>query len=96
VIDAKKVINGYEWYEAQYAEVNATVNRINSFYKMHPTIEGVDKITLDGMVQYLEGICDDYNGRSRMMTRNLWKSPNLPYQLKVVYGDKIIAINGGE
>jgi len=97
VIDAKKAVSGYEWYEAQYAEINATVSKINGFYKMHPTLDNaVDKVTLDGMVQYLEGICGDYNGRSRMMTRNLWKAPNLPYQIKVVYGDRIIAINGGE
>ncbi len=97
VIDAKKAVSGYEWYEAQYAEINATVSKINGFYKIHPTLDNaVDKVTLDGMVQYLEGICGDYNGRSRMMTRNLWKAPNLPYQIKVVYGDRIIAINGGE
>lgn len=94
VIDADKAIDNYEWYEAEYAEINATVNKINGFYKMHPTVEGLDKTTLDGMVQYLEGIVGNYNGRSKMVNRTLWKAPNLPYQLRVVYGENIIAVEG--
>lgn len=87
LIDADKAIGDYEWFEAQYAEIKATESKIKGFYATHDleTLSSVDKTNIDGMTQYLESVVGQYNGKSTMKTRTLWKSPTLPYKLKVEY-----------
>jgi hypothetical protein len=103
VVTADKIIDNYEWYEAQYAEINATVAKVNAFYKMHKTeMSEMDKVNVSGMTQYLESIVGTYNGKAKMITRNLWKAKDAPHSMKVIYGENSagqidsVAINTGE
>lgn len=40
--------------------------------------------TLNGQRSQRQNIVADYNAQSRMVTRQLWKNPDLPYQLEIV------------
>lgn len=40
--------------------------------------------TLNGQRSQRENIVAEYNAKSKLITRNLWKAPHLPYQLEVV------------
>lgn len=42
------------------------------------------QITLNGQRSQRENIVAEYNTKSKLITRNLWKAPHLPYQLEVV------------
>ncbi len=42
------------------------------------------QVTLNGQRSQRESIVGEYNAKSKMITRQLWKSPNLPYQLTIV------------
>lgn len=40
--------------------------------------------TLNGQRSQRQNIVAEYNAKSKLITRSLWKSPNLPYQLAIV------------
>lgn len=42
------------------------------------------QVTLNGQRSQRQNIVGEYNAKSKMITRQLWKSPTLPYQLAIV------------
>jgi len=40
--------------------------------------------TLNGQRSQRQNIVAEYNAKSKLITRQLWKSPNLPYQLEII------------
>lgn len=41
-------------------------------------------VTLNGQRSQRQNIVAEYNAKSKMITRQLWKAPHLPYQLEIV------------
>jgi hypothetical protein len=93
------VIERYEWFESQVADVKAADEQIAAAQK------AIDRFkeeagprsgwkfderqeyarlteTHDGLEFYRSRLVADYNAKSRMITRSLWKRRDLPYDLK--------------
>lgn len=72
--DANKRIAYYEWFYSQYAEVQATRNKVK-ILEGQPEQKSVQLV--------LESMIAEYNAKSKMtMTRELWKASDLPYQIE--------------
>ncbi len=71
-ITGDKILHNYEWFYDQYGQIKATEAKLK-YMK-----EGSDDYVGTAMV--LESMKEEYNSKSRMITKNLWKSKDLPYQ----------------
>lgn len=75
VQNARNRISNYEWYYDQYHAIRATIQKVK-------IAEG--SVEQEGIKMVLAGMVEEYNGRSRMeITRELWKTPDLPYQIEL-------------
>lgn len=68
--DADKRIADYEWFFSQYAAIQATRAKVQLLTGKPEQI---------GVQMVLETMIAEYNARSRMITRDMWKSDDLPY-----------------
>ena len=72
VQDAKSRIQNYEWFYEQYEAIKSTASKAN-------LSEGVERTSIR---MILADQIAEYNSRSKQtMTRALWKSDSLPYQI---------------
>jgi hypothetical protein len=84
VTDPDHIIASYE----QYEEIYSTCNKICDDIRVlkNSDVEETSGFSKgERIIAYENNInrwIRDYNAKSRMITKNLWKSPNLPYQLK--------------
>ena len=70
--DAKNRIQNYEWFYEQYEAIKSTANKAR-------LSEGSEK---NSIRMILADQIAEYNARSKQtMTRALWKSESLPYQI---------------
>ena len=70
--DAKSRIQNYEWFYEQYEAIKSTANKAR-------LSEGSEK---NSIRMILADQIAEYNARSKQtMTRALWKSESLPYQI---------------
>jgi hypothetical protein len=44
--------------------------------------KGANKEESVGIAMVLESMVQEYNSKSRQMTRNMWKAKDLPYQIE--------------
>lgn len=72
VQDAKSRIQNYEWFYEQYEVIKSTASKAN-------LSEGAERTSIR---MILADQIAEYNSRSKQtMTRALWKSDSLPYQI---------------
>ena len=83
--DADKVIGDYQWYEDTYQEIRAMIQNYKVAKQSLDMYEGEARdrrlIEINGMMAIINTRIGEYNSRSKQITRNLWKSDNLPQQL---------------
>jgi hypothetical protein len=72
--DADKRIADYEWFEAQYAAIQATRQKVKIASGTENEI---------GIKMVLVSMIEEYNGKSRMVTRAMWKDKDLPYEIEM-------------
>jgi len=70
------IVNNYEEFHRLYDTIQAQIRNVNIMRQMD-----TDQITLTGTIMQVNNLIADYNAKSRMITRNMWKSNTLPYQL---------------
>ncbi len=73
VTNSTYIIQNYEWFYDMQAQIKATRNKAK-------IAAGKDEES--GIKMVLEGMIGEYNARSRMTTRTLWKASDLPYQIE--------------
>jgi len=74
-VNAKAVIQNYEWFYDQYNQIQAQEANIE--------VLPPDASERPGMSMVLNRAIAEYNSKSRMITRNLWKADDLPYQIEL-------------
>lgn len=73
VANAERIVNQYEWFFDQYAAIQAQEANVNA--------TSPDSPNYAGMVMVLNNSISEYNARSKEISRNIWKSDELPYQI---------------
>jgi hypothetical protein len=73
VVNTNSIIQNYEWYYSQYNTIQAMEANIASLK--------ADASERSGMMMVMNNAIAEYNSRTRMMTRNMWKPQDLPYQI---------------
>ena len=89
VINTDKIVSNYEWYYDAYSQIKSYDEQIK---ESEININNYDKssdlyerkvIELDGMKKVRQNLIAEYNSKSKQITRNLWKSKDLPYQINL-------------
>jgi len=70
---AEYIISNYEWFYDMKGQIDATASKAR-IAKGSPEESGI-RMVAESMIQ-------EYNARSRMTTRTLWKAKDLPYQIE--------------
>ena len=86
----KQIDNAIMNYE-QFQEIYNSCENINTQICQIKDISEIDKMfeqitknqRLTSLRHRLSSLCEDYNAKSKMFNREIWKSPKLPYQLNV-------------
>jgi len=73
VVKENAIIQNYEWFYAMKAEIDATRNKAK-IAAGTPEEKGIRMV--------LESMIAEYNAKSNMVTRTLWKADDLPYQIE--------------
>jgi len=87
ITDPDKIINNYE----EFQSIHNTLKKLDSDLKTICETPDSDamfsQFSKASMVaqkkQYMTRWAEEYNAKSKMITRSLWKSPSLPYQENV-------------
>jgi len=72
---AEAIIQNYQWFYDQYNAIQAQKANIET-----TPIEAPER---RGLVMVLNNAIGEYNSRSKQITRNMWKAPDLPYQIEL-------------
>lgn len=75
VVNPAAIISNYEWFYAMKGEIDAT-------HAKYVIAKRAGKEEADGINMVLQSMIQEYNAKSRMTTRNLWKATDLPYQIE--------------
>jgi hypothetical protein len=74
--DARKRIADYEWFYDMYAQIEATSLKFRIAKE-----QKLEEAT--GISMVLASMISEYNARSRMQTRSMWKAEDLPYEIEM-------------
>lgn len=72
-VTAENIVYNYQWFYDQYQSIQAQ--------KANLHVVPVDSVEYRGMKQVLNRNIAEYNSRASQITRNVWKSGDLPYSL---------------
>jgi hypothetical protein len=73
VTSPNAIIQNYEYFYSMNAEIDATKRKA-------VIAKGTEEEK--GIKMVLESMIAEYNAKSRMITRNMWKAQDLPYQIE--------------
>lgn len=98
-VDVDTAFSNYEWFHNTYQDILATKAKIKTAYDMTQmkdiTAETKENYLTNytGVVNYLQSEVADYNAKSSMWNRTLFKDKKLPFTIKVTIsnGDVTIA-----
>lgn len=74
VTSPERIVQNYEWFEDHYQQILAQKNNLKLYEENSEEYKSC-KMVLNQMI-------GRYNARSKQITRNLWKSKDLPYQIE--------------
>lgn len=75
VTSSEAIIANYQWFYDQKSAIDAQRANLNALAKDAPERAGLSMV--------LNNMASEYNSRSKQVTRNLWKAPDLPYQIEL-------------
>lgn len=77
------IINSYEWYEESYSAIKNQCTQISILEKSTQKSSGGFSTSerILNLKNKLSSQVEEYNAKSRMITKSMWKSPKLPYQI---------------
>jgi hypothetical protein len=88
-VTPEKVIFNYEYFHQTYQDIKATSVKIKTAYEAMnmPNLTEDQKTVYTtnyiGVQNYIQSLTAEYNARSKMLTRRLFKDKQLPYQITV-------------
>lgn len=84
-----KIISNYEWYYDTYNQIKSIDIQISEAeislktLTLDTEIYNRSIIELNGLKRMRLNYISEYNSKSKQITRNLWKSNDLPYQINL-------------
>lgn len=79
VSSSESIISNYEYFYDMKYQIDATRNK-------YIIAKKANLPEANGILMVLESMIGEYNSRSRQITRKLWKSNDLPYQINSEIG----------
>lgn len=91
-LDGDSILANYEWYHSTYTDAKSKVGVFNNYNHQMSVIKDQDMLNRmlveqNGVYAYINDLCGQYNARSKMMNRSLFKDKNLPFTLNFVVQD---------
>lgn len=87
-ITPERIIDNYEWFYDQYNQIQSMQSNATTLQESINTFQGEEKARkqteLQGLKMVLNNSIAEYNSKSRQITRKMWKSESLPYQMEMV------------
>lgn len=85
-LDGDNILANYEWYHSTYTEVIAKVSVYNNYKHQLAVTKDQDMLNRmlveqNGVMAYITDLCGQYNARSKMVNRALFKDRNLPFTI---------------
>lgn len=82
------IITNYEWFYDQYGQIESMKSNYLSFdttttNKSKEMLER-QQIERQGLKQCLNSSIAEYNSRSKMITRNMWKASDIPFRIDLI------------
>lgn len=83
-VNANNIIYNYEWFHQTYSDIKATRIKIaNANLSIKESTEKDKWITIrNGLSNYMQDLISQYNAKSKMINRKLFKSDSLPYRFE--------------
>lgn len=94
-VDANTAFTNYEWFHTTYNDILATQGKIKDAYTLSIQKDITDdmrsmyQVNYSGLTNFVRNMVSEYNAKSSMWNRTLFKDKNLPYKIRV-------EINGGD
>jgi len=94
-IDANTAFTNYEWFHTTYNDILATQGKIKDAHTLSiqtnisDDLRSMYQVNYSGLTNFVRNMVSEYNAKSSMWNRTLFKDKNLPYKIKV-------EINGGD
>lgn len=94
-VDADTAFTNYEWFHTTYNDILATKDKIKDAYTLSNQKDITDdmramyQVNYSGLTNFIRTMVSEYNAKSSMWNRTLFKDKNLPYKIRV-------EINGGD
>lgn len=85
-LDGDNILANYEWYHSTYTDVISKVLVFNNYKRQLGGTKDQDMqnrmlIEQNGVFAYINDLCGQYNARSKMINRKLFKDKSLPWSL---------------
>jgi hypothetical protein len=87
-VDVDTAFSNYEWFHSTYQDIMATATKIKTAYDM-TQVKDISQETKEnyltnytGAINYMQSEIGDYNAKSKMWNRSLFKDKKLPYQIE--------------
>lgn len=94
-IDADTAFTNYEWFHTTYNDILSTRDKIKDAYALSiqqnitDDMRAMYQVNYSGLTNFIRTMVSEYNAKSSMWNRTLFKDKNLPYKIRV-------EINGGD
>ena len=99
--DGDNVIGNYEYFHSTYTEISSKVTAYNNYNRqmsLNKDQEMLNRMLIEqnGVFNYINDLCGQYNARSKMENRKLFKDKQLPFSLNFITRDSIGSLVEGE
>ena len=87
VTSTQQIIQNYENFYQMNTDIKAMASNVKiakaKLDRLKPGDPGYDQANIEysGIQMNLNNLVSEYNSKSKMITRNLWKASDLPYQM---------------
>lgn len=85
VTSTQQIIQNYENFYTMHNDIKAMAKNVKiaeqKYNKAGEATKAQAEIEYFGIQQNLNNMISEYNAKSRMITRSLWKAQDLPYQI---------------
>lgn len=98
VANPDKIIWDYEYFQNTYNDILATKNKIEQAWKSKSNLNlseetrNAFEINYSGSVNYLFQIIGEYNAKSKLITRTLFKDKSLPHTIRAEVNEDTVKI----
>lgn len=92
--NADNVLSNYEYFYSTYHEIKSAISQYNNYTNLIGSSTNEDdrsrfQVEQNGTFAYINQMAQQYNARSRMKNRNLFKGKDVPYSIEFKIDGKL-------